>query len=73
MTIARLANILAKMEGKKHQAIVGDVREIIKLLCQVEAQARLDRGTVLTINSEIFEALEFNVEKMMKKKRKKIK
>lgn len=32
MTIKQLCNQLSKAEGKKHQASVGDVRELIALL-----------------------------------------
>jgi hypothetical protein len=33
MTIKELVSKIAKLEGKKHQASVGDVREIVGLLC----------------------------------------
>jgi len=34
MTFNKLASEIAKMEGKKHQASVGDVREILALLSE---------------------------------------
>lgn len=66
MTTRKLCNLIAKHEGKLHQAIVGDVREIIKILCDIEAQTRVDRGTVLTLPSETFDALEADVQKKIK-------
>lgn len=36
MTIAKLASEIAKREGKKHQASVGDVREILRLIIELE-------------------------------------
>ncbi len=36
MTINELASALAKTEGKKHQASIGDIREILKLLVLME-------------------------------------
>jgi 3-deoxy-D-manno-octulosonic-acid transferase len=32
MTLKELASKIAKTEGKKHQASIGDVREVISLL-----------------------------------------
>lgn len=31
MTLNKLASIIAKHEGKKHEASVGDIREILKI------------------------------------------
>lgn len=45
MTINKLANKIAKAEGKKHQASVGDVREVVKLIC-VEFAAAQTEGTL---------------------------
>lgn len=36
MTINELASALAKTEGKNHQASIGDIREILKLLVLME-------------------------------------
>lgn len=38
MTIQKLASEIAKREGKKSQARIGDIREIIKTLCTLEAE-----------------------------------
>lgn len=38
MTIAQLASQLAKREGKKSQARIGDIRELLKLIVQLEIE-----------------------------------
>jgi hypothetical protein len=35
MTVNELASIIAKAEGKKHQASIGDIREILKILRKI--------------------------------------
>ncbi len=35
MTLRELASEIAKEEGKKHQAVVGDVREIISVISDI--------------------------------------
>ncbi len=43
MTLVRLASLIAKREGKKHQASIGDIREILKIIMQLELEnARRD-------------------------------
>ena len=44
MTINELASALAKAEGKKHQASIGDIRELLKLLVEAEAGSIVDAG-----------------------------
>jgi len=39
-----LASTLAKMEGKKHQASIGDIREILKLFVMLEADCLEERS-----------------------------
>lgn len=36
MTLNKLASILAKIEGKKHQASVADIRELLKIMVNLE-------------------------------------
>jgi len=37
MTLNKLASAIAKREGKKHQASIGDIREVIKIIVDMEA------------------------------------
>jgi hypothetical protein len=37
MTVQRLASVIAKIEGKKSQAKIGDIREILKIIVSLEA------------------------------------
>lgn len=39
MTLRKLASEVAKIEGKKSQARVGDIREILNIICQLEAES----------------------------------
>lgn len=41
MTLNKLASAIAKREGKKHQASIGDVREILRILCDLEFESRM--------------------------------
>lgn len=41
MTIRTLASMIAKLEGKKSQARIGDIREILKLIAVLEATHRV--------------------------------
>lgn len=38
MTIVQLASKIAKLEGKKSQARIGDIREILTILADINAQ-----------------------------------
>jgi hypothetical protein len=38
MTLKELSSKLAKLEGKKHEASVGDVRELLAIICEELAQ-----------------------------------
>lgn len=42
MTIKSLASLIAKIEGKKSQARVGDVREILGILSDLVYQDEID-------------------------------
>lgn len=35
LTRNQLASMIAKLEGKKSQASIGDIREILKILCNL--------------------------------------
>lgn len=37
MTIQRLASLIAKAEGKKSKARIGDIREILKILVDIDS------------------------------------
>jgi hypothetical protein len=37
MNLNKLASAIAKQEGKKHQASIGDIREILKIIVDFEA------------------------------------
>ena len=49
MTSRQLASLLAKTEGKKHQATVGDVREVIAILKR-EIKCDLRSGSANIVN-----------------------
>lgn len=38
MTLNKLASLIAKREGKKSQARIGDIREILKILFTLDAE-----------------------------------
>lgn len=42
MTIRKLASEIAKREGKKSQARIGDIREILSILGEIMFQEHLD-------------------------------
>jgi len=45
MTINQLASLIAKREGLKHEASVGDVREILKIIVELEFEDALNDPT----------------------------
>lgn len=49
MTMRKLASAIAKREGKKHQASVGDVREILKIIYTLDAEDKMSRATETTV------------------------
>lgn len=44
MTIQKLASALCKLEGKKSQIKIGDMREALRLLCELEAKSYAKSG-----------------------------
>lgn len=64
MTLQKLASTVAKIEGKKSQARIGDIREMLKILCDLEADF------ILNGNEEsVLEALTEQINKRLAKKR----
>ena len=58
----QLIKEIAEREGKKHQASVGDIREIIKIICFMQANTNVFRGdgrlfTALDLVAEIADTL----------------
>lgn len=55
MNLRKLASLIAKREGKKSQARIGDIREILKILIQLEIEDILenphsDDGPLFTLS-----------------------
>lgn len=40
MTLNKLASLIAKREGKKHQASIGDIREILKIIVAIDRESK---------------------------------
>lgn len=49
MTIRKLATKLAKLEGKKTQARIGDIRELLSLLSDIVFDERAEEGISASI------------------------
>lgn len=47
MTIRKLASLIAKREGKKSQARVGDIREILSILADLFYESATDLSIAL--------------------------
>lgn len=43
LTLQRLASKISKIEGRKHQASIGDIREILKIICGLIAAEVVDK------------------------------
>ena len=65
MTIRKLASIIAKKEGKKHQASIGDIREILGILSDITYDS-YNYGY-----SKVFDVLYLNGYRRSKKKKSK--
>lgn len=50
MTLQKLASMTAKLEGHKVQVSIGNVREVIKCLCVLEAALRVQRALDLKLS-----------------------
>lgn len=68
MTLQKLASLIAKREGKRSQARVGDVREIIKILVGLIADGNEEQKYEGTAQACINEAVRKEEEKRAKKK-----
>lgn len=75
MTMAKLASEIAKREGKKSQAKIGDIREVLKLLvmnCADEFERVGDpTPTLVLLTSEVRKELMKRAKRSAKKKAKK--
>ena len=76
MTINKLASEICKREGKKSQARIGDVREILAILSDIFYENYVDQGVsvqdVIEATSFIDSPLVANGFKRAKKKTKKL-
>lgn len=59
MTVNKWASALAKAEGKKSQARIGDIRELLKLQIQmqVEAAKKLEAGPLDALSEAVAKKL----------------
>lgn len=79
MELNKLASIVAKREGKKSQVKIGDVREVLKILVELEAesvkmQVSALHDQVLDVKpGQVTEALFKAVAKYFEKKKDKVK
>lgn len=72
MTIRKLASLLALKEGKKKQARIGEVRELLKLMCEMEADAvTLDPNNTDSPLGAIHDQVNKIIERRAKKRAKK--
>lgn len=65
MTLRKLASELAKREGKKSEARIGDIREILKLIVEIEAEVLVNEES-----SALANAIEKRRDKLLKAKKK---
>jgi hypothetical protein len=42
MTLQKLASLIAKREGKRSQARIGDIREILKIIATLDAESVIE-------------------------------
>jgi hypothetical protein len=73
MTRNKVASQIAKLEGRKSQASIGDIREVLKLLCALEASYRVKAAIKDGVDTddagpqEVFAALEKDTAAMAQK------
>lgn len=77
MTIQKLASEIAKREGKKSQARIGDIREILKILCTIDAEEAVEKPggdpTVLLVLGKESSKIEGQILKRREREEKKAK
>jgi hypothetical protein len=64
MTLQKLASLIAKKEGKKSQARIGDIREVLRVLCDIECDFILQDSEESALG-----ALSEQINKRLEKKR----
>ena len=64
MTLRKLVSEISKREGKKSQVSVGDVREIVKLIVEIEAEELANDEP-----SGLADAIEKRRDKLVKKRK----
>ena len=78
MTRKQIAVLISKLEGNKSQARIGDIQEILKLLCALDATYRVDqalkkKNTVdLAVPSKLLNCLATDAQKMAVRAHKKM-
>lgn len=70
MTLQKLASAIAKREGKKSQARIGDIREILKLICVMDIE---DAATVGEDDGPITSLIQRRNEMLIKRSKRKAK
>lgn len=56
----RIVSTIAKLEGKKRQVKIGDVREIIRCLVVIEAASRIKRSIDGGFTTSVFQGMVFD-------------
>lgn len=69
MTLQQLASLIAKREGKKSQVKIGDVREVLRLICDIDVELSL-QGKTGSIDALYLHALALKTKKAKKLKKK---
>lgn len=70
LTVNKIASMIAKREGKKSQVAIGDIREILKILCTIEAEDIIADPNGDSIFGVLTNYSESIAEKLRKKKKK---